>query len=266
MGQRNPELISNIKTLIDEGKTNPEIARELGVSKNSVTVLAQRWLGGNPNYRKRIIKYDKDFTLEFIKYYQNHTHKECAERFGLTLSEVKSVLSGCYRKSQPYKDIRRSYTKDKRRKDPWTPGQLKKMLSYIGLLPRDEIAKRIGRKALKSANNERVIKDKLRNLRIEQPKYINGLTISRYQSLFGQRPKVYIRTTAGPGRGGAPTHFRIVPWVYIEEMIEWGKLKPQEPIRVWVKAMADFQRWIHGRDVYGSLQKIIPIERWEIDP
>jgi hypothetical protein len=127
------------------------------------------------------------------------------------------------------------------------------------MLPRSEIAKQIRR------GNSRVVKEKLNNLGTRYPKYLNGLTKSRFIERFDKEPLVVINTKAGPGRGKhSATYFKIVPWVWIEEAIKERYLKPPKALKLWVKAMADFQRSVHGKNVYQSLSEIVPFKDWEI--
>ena len=48
---------SEIKSLLCQGMTNPEIAKTLGLSNGQVSSYTQRFLGGNPNYLSRLKKH-----------------------------------------------------------------------------------------------------------------------------------------------------------------------------------------------------------------
>lgn len=247
--------ISEIKHLIREGYTNPEIADKLQISRATVSNLVTKKLGGNSNYLDRVTKYSPQMKEKIFKYFLNHTLEETAALYGLTDSEIKSVFTCCYRDPEFKK-----YRKDKRTKEKWSSDQLKEMLRCIGLLPRSEIASRISR------GNSRVIKEKLMHLGLTAPKYLNGLTLSRFRHIFKCEPRVIINTKAGPGRGAhSATYFKIVPWVWIADALAIKYIEAPKAIVSWVNAMSDFQKTIHEGNVYLSLSKIIPFENWDVN-
>ena len=248
MPAKNNDLHKEILAQRNLGLSNPEIAKKLNVSKARIACILQKHYGGNSNYRKRITKH-RHLHKEALIAYQNNNFNEAAKELNLTLSEMKSCLSLAY-KDPKLKHIR----KDSRRKDKWTSEQLIKMLQMIGLRPRNAIAKKIKR------DNERVVKEKLQHLGLKYPKYLNGLTLSRYREIFGVEPQFYIQTDAGPGNGPGDhiaTFFKIVPWVYIQDQIMSGELRPPQIIKQWIKIMSDFQEWIHNGDAYGNILTII---------
>lgn len=48
-------------------------------------------------------------------------------------------------------------------------------------------------------------------------------------------------------------HFKIIPWVYIDDLIKHKEIDPPELIQKWVKSMSDFQEWFHEGNAYGNL-------------
>ena len=235
----------NLGSMIQAGYVNSEISEMLKRPLSGVAIKSQRIWNGNPNYRKRITKH-KHLHREALLTYKYSSFEKAAEKLNLTHSEMKSCLSSAYREKS-LAHIR----KDKRRKDKWTEKQIKQMLQMIGLRPRGEIARKIGR------GSSRVVKEKLQNIGIKAPKYLNGLTKSRYVKLFKKNPQFYLETDAGPGRGMySQCYFKIVPWVYIKDQIESGELNPPMAIVEWVNSMSSFQEWIHDGDAYGSLLNI----------
>lgn len=254
MGKHDLYRIEVIKDLIRSGNNNKEIAEKLGCTRDSVSLLANRYLGGNPNYRRQTTKH-KHLRGPVMEYFLCHSAQETQEHFGLTYSEFKSIMTVGYRDPE-FKHLR----KDQRTKAKWSEAQILEMLKCIGLLNRNEIAQRIGR------GSARVVKEKLQNLGFKYPKYINGLTMSSYRVYFDKPSAVRIVTTAGPGRGKhSATFFKIVPWCWILDAISVGYLKPPNLIKQWAIGSAQFQRAIHGLDVYKSLSNIVPIELWEVE-
>ena len=199
-----PKLIAKIKSLMDSGMTNPEIARSIGKTKASVALITSRVLGGNPNYMNKKRKH-QHLHGDVLAFRLGHTDKETMEHFELTAGELKSCLSYAYRNPK-FKNLR----KDTRRHDAWTSEQLLKMLRYAGILRRSKIALIIKR------DGERVVKEKMASLKIAT-RNVNGANISQFRRLFGCEPSYLIRGQAGPG-STKTNRFVIVPWFHMVEM------------------------------------------------
>ena len=240
-----PEFAQRIRKGRSRGLTDVEIAKEMSVKVNAVRVYRLRHIGHNKNYQQRIIKH-KPLREKVMRYFLTHSADQCMRRFKLSLSEFKSLQTLSYRMPE-LKHLR----KDSRRKDKWDEYEIKTMLQHIGLRPLKVIAKIIDR------GNSRVIKEKLQNLGVKAPKYLNGLTLSRYRSLFGVEPEFLIETDAGPNGGiFGESYFKIIPWVYINDQILQKEINPPKIIKRWVLAMADFQEWVHDGDAYANLMDI----------
>lgn len=254
MPAHNPEQVKLIKKYIDKGFTNPEIAKILGITKCTVALLSTRWLNGNPNYLKRVSKH-AHIREDVFKYFLDHTFFETKQHFKLTDSELKSLMTVGYR----LKELKQ-YRKDNRKRDLWTDKQIKASLQMAGLLPRNEIAQKIGR------DNARVIKEKWMALRVSNPKTINGMTLTQFKKLFNCNPKVIIHTKAGPGRGACigSTFFKIIPWVWIQDALAIGSIECDNLHRSMIQTKVAFQKWIHDNDVYKSIFKFLPEESIEI--
>jgi hypothetical protein len=199
-----PKIISKIKSLMDSGMTNPEIARAIGKTKASVAIITARVLGGNPNYMKKKRKH-QHLHGDVLAFRLGHTDKETMEHFELTAGELKSCLTCAYRNPK-FKNLR----KDTRRHDAWTSGELLMMLRYAGILRRSKIATLIKR------DGERVIKEKMASLKVAT-RNVNGANISQFRRLFGQEPLYRINGQAGPG-STKTNRFVIVPWFHMAEM------------------------------------------------
>lgn len=240
------EVLDKIKYFVEKGFTDIEISKELDMGKNSVSLLRQRYVGPNSNYINKNTKH-KHLHKKALTIFKDNSFEETARKLNLSISEMKSCFSSAYR-NKHLKHIR----KDKRRKDNWSNKELKKMLQMIGLRPRHIIAEKIKR------GNARVIKEKLRHVGLVAPKYLNGLTVSKYRKMFNVDPDFYLVTDAGPGRGKhSATFFKIVPWIYIQDQINSNEINPEKIIKKWVNAMAELQEWVHENNAYANLLEIV---------
>lgn len=233
-----------IKDLINQGLTNPEIAEELKLTRSQVAIYSQRFLGGNPNYLKKKTKH-KHLRKDVMTYFLDHSQDECIDKFGISKSEFKSIMTVGYR-DQNLSHLR----KDKRRRDAWSSEELRFLLKWSGVISRDEI-----NSILKRGNSSIVIKEKLQKLNLCS-KNVNGLTFSQFKKLFKSEPIYYLKTCAGnPGPSGcfSDSRWKLVPWCHIEEMLVSGFVKHSESIVLYIMAMAKFQRWVHGKDYWKSL-------------
>lgn len=232
-----------IKNLIGQGLTNPEISKELGLTTNQVAIYSQRFLGGNPNYKKRITKH-KHMHKKILELRLKLSDEQIRKKLNLTKGEMKSCLTYAY-KDPKLKHLR----KDKRRRDSWSKEELSFLLRWSGIISRTEINKQ-----LKRGNSEIVIKEKLQKLGLCS-KNVNGLTLSQFVNLFKCKPYFYLLTNAGSptSKFSKSAHWKIVPWCHIEELLDKEKIKHNESIETYIRTMAIFQRWIHGQDYWESL-------------
>jgi len=233
----------DIKSLIGLGKTNPEIAEELGLSRAQVSCYVQKKLGGNNNYLKKKTKH-KHLHKKILELRLKKTDKEIRKLLKLSKSEMKSCMSLAYR-DPSLKHLR----KETRRRDAWTTEELRFLLKWSGIIPRKEI-----NKYLKRGKSDNVIKEKLQKLGLCS-KNVNGMTFSQFRNMFKNDPEYYIATTAGsPASTFAKyANWKIVPWCHINEMLKSKKIYHSEAIEIYIEAMAMFQRWIHGEDYWASL-------------
>lgn len=226
--KKNTQRILEVKKYIKLGLTNPEIGRQLGCSTSTIANIVKRHLDGNPNQRDKHKHKKRDLYSKCLKYFQNHSFKDTAKKFDLTLNELKSVMSYAYQKEN-LAHIR----KDRRRKDPWSVAEYRKLIQMSGLVQRKTIGK-----ALKRAKGYQGIKDRLALLKLKS-RNVNGLTYSQYLEIFDKKPEFYIKTNAGSGN----TRILLIPWVYFTKK----KLKGQPLfIQKMIESMILFQKWSHG--------------------
>jgi hypothetical protein len=199
-----PKVISKIKSLLESGMTNPEIAKAMGMSRASIAIIVERKLGGNPNYMVRKTKH-AHLRGDVMSYFMAHSAEETMEHFELTHSEFKSIMTVSY-KIPEFKYLR----KDTRRHDAWTTDQILKMLRYSGILRRSKIAEIIKR------GSERVVKEKMASLKVAT-RNVNGSNISQFRRLFRREPSYIIHGEAGPG-STKTNRFVIVPWFHMVDM------------------------------------------------
>ena len=234
---------SEISNLIGQGLTNPEISKELGLSIAQVAVYTQRFLGGNPNYLKKISKH-KHLHEKILKMRLKYTDKEIMNKFSLTSSELKSCMTHAY-KNKKLGHLR----KDTRRRDAWSGEELRFLLKWSGIISQKEINDYLGR-----GNGRIVIKEKLQSLGLCS-KNINGLTYSKFTSLFNVDPLFILETSAGSPASPyfKAANWKLVPWCHVEEMLNDGIIDQAESIKIYVRTMASFQRWVHGKDYWRSM-------------
>lgn len=180
-----------------------------------------------------------------MQYFLNHTAEECQKKFKLTLSEFKSLMTAAYRMPE-YAHLR----KDTRDHSAWTTEQLQFLLTHSGLQPRAWIGKRLKR------GNDICMKEKLGSLGVSS-KNLNGLTLTQFREAFGAEPEFYLETKAGPGRGGTPTYYKIIPWVVLNEWAKRRKLRCHPIMKKLIKTMALFQEWIFDGNALEQMQKIL---------
>lgn len=248
------EEIKKLKHLSTKNLFYTEIAKELGRDAVSVRHKAKsigiqstqervkgrfgKWNSKHSHLRKAV-----------MTYFLNHTWGETREHFGLTQSELKSIFTVGYRLPQ-FKHLR----KETRDHSPWTADQLKTLLRYSGLRPREFVAKKIGRGNAKSCIKERLMKLGIASRNLQ------GLTLSQFRQLFGKDPRFYLQTDAGPNGGlktSLPTRWKIVPWVWLDREIGADRLKTKKEIRIFINARARFQDWIFEGNSIRKMKRIL---------
>ncbi len=241
------EDLMQLGFLIQAGFNNREISEVLNKSLAAVQIKAKKAYGGNKNYRVAQIKH-KHLREPIFRYFLKHNWEETREKFKLTDSELKSVFTVGYR------DPKLAHLrKDKRVKSPWTTNQLKILLQSAGLKPRSWVAKK-----LKRGNVHSCIKERLERLGVST-RTLNGVTMTSYIAMFGKRPRVFLKTNAGPTRGkyAGSTYFRIIPWYQIEKDFKEGHIKTtNDPFKKAAKTMLLFQNWIFDGDAMKHLKKL----------
>lgn len=245
MGKRKyaRDFRDHIVDLIACGYTNPQVAEELNLTVSQVSNYARRELGGNSNYLRGKKKH-AHLHEEILKAKINLGESELAEKFGLTMSELRSCLTCAYKRPE-FAHIR----KDKRRRDAWSAKELRFLLRWSGIIPRADIAKH-----LKRGRGSIVVKEKLQQLGLCS-KNVNGLTLSQFTSLFKAEPEYVLETIAGSpaSKFTQYANWKIVPWCHIREMLQSKKIECVEAVKVYIDTMAIFQEWVHGRDYWRSL-------------
>ena len=241
------EKIDLVKAEIKNGLTNKEIAEKMGFSRASIAIISERRCGGNPNYRIRQTKH-KHISEEVFKYFLTHSKKETIEKFKITESEFKSIFTYGYKRkelSHLRKDTRQNH------KRFWTENELLTILQMSGIRNRTVIANKLDR------GNSRVIKEYLQKRGLMGAKYTNGLSLTLTRELLCIEPEFYIDTDAGPSNlvreGHLTGHFKIIPWVYMKDLIDHKQINPPEFVKKLVEAMSAFQEWIHQGNAYGNL-------------
>lgn len=235
--KKNTQRILEVKKYIKLGLTNPEIGKQLGYSTSTIANIVKRYLDGNPNQRDKYKHKKRDLYPKCLKYFQNHSFEDTAKKFDLTLNELKSVMSYAY-KNESLAHIR----KDRRRKDPWSTAEYRKLIQMLGLVERKTIGK-----VLKRAKSYQGIKDRLALLKLKS-RNVNGLTYSQYLELFDKKPEFYIKTNAGSGN----CRILLIPWVCFTKKQLQG-----QPVFIqkMIEAMILFQKWSYGTNSRKAILK-----------
>jgi len=227
------EKLMYVSFLIESGMTNPDIAKLLNTTSHAINNITCKKLNGNNNYYKSNIKH-KHLRKEVLNYFLNHTMEQTAKHFNLSLSELKSCLTYAY-KEKRYLHLR----KDKRRHDSWSTKELIIALKLSGLVDRSLIAKILKRGTYQS------VKECYSRLNINS-KSMNGITYSKYKSLFSKGPSKFLKTTAGPCGGFIrDSNYKIIPWTILRDEIESGYIKPSIFFCNYVESMCLFYDWIY---------------------
>lgn len=244
-----------LKRLVADGrKFNVEIAKLLGKQPASITWRIKK-LGLTPSRQRACAARLGQWNAKHshlrpaaMKYFLTHSMAETQKRFGLTLSEVKSLFTVGYRMPE-LKHLR----KDKRDHSGWTTKQLRFLLRHAGLRPRKWVAEQIGR------GNQTCIKERLQALGLSS-RTLQGITLSQFIQAFGKRPSFYLQTDAGPDGGSKtsmPTRWKIVPWVWLDAELKAKRLKTAKEFRMLVAARAQFQEWIFGGNALAKMKRIV---------
>jgi len=177
-------------------------------------------------------KYTVAFKKQVIAYFKTHTARECAEKFKLSHTQIIGVLEMSRRNGLMCPTF-----KDKRTKKPWTLDELLFVIRHSGVRPRLWMGKQLGR------GGARVIKERLRTLN-SGTKWLNGMPKKWAEELWGN-VSCGIKTDAGPPGGSRGNfHFIVVPWTDCEKLASLRET--HDNVRIAVRAMAKFQKWIHG--------------------
>lgn len=227
--------LDRLKELVLSQKfTYIEIAELMGRSKSECAQRAQYMGLKNPTYLKRHTKH-AHLREKLLKYYLNHSAEEVQKHFNLTPSEFKSCLI------YAYKDPKLTHLrKETRRHDQWSIDETKFLLQHAGLNSREWISRKLNRGGMHS------VKESLSRLNIHS-KYINGLPKKMAFDLLrvDHLPKP-VKTKAGPTGCRGCFQFQIIAWVQLEQFMKHKKIDPE--IKIAIRAMAKFQKWIFGTE------------------
>jgi len=207
-----------------------EIAALLGKKVGSVGYHARK-LGiyktpaGRQGEGKRKHKHLRRAAFTF---FLTHSFEETAEKFSLTKTQLKSLMSVCY-KDPEFSHLR----KDTRRKDPWSLEEMLFLLRFSGVQPRSWIAKSLDR------SGARNIKERMQGWNAST-KWLNGMPLAWAKTLWPEADPPSFKTEAGP----TYFKFRIVTWH--DAAILAGKYKTPPEIKACIRAMVRFQEFIHG--------------------
>lgn len=254
-----PEMVAELRAHVSRNELfMTEIAEKMGLSR--VAVLNKcRALGIRTNPEGRKAEWNRKHVHlrePAMRFFMTHSMEETRKHFGLTKSEIKSVFTVGYQDPK-LKHLRKEW----RPHTAWTTEDWVFMAQNVGIQPREWI----GRK-LKRGTTYNSVKDALAKFR-GHGKYMNGMPLQWWSQVFGEEAMPYsILTKAGPTGAAGYFHYRIIPWVTCERLIDQGKVRrvygkgqctPERkasapPIVIdpavisGIRSMAQFQRWIYG--------------------
>jgi hypothetical protein len=265
-----PELLAELRAHVRENKLfMKEIAKEMGLPTSAVLHKC-RQLGIRTRPPGRFAEWNskhRHLREAVLRFFLKHSLEETAKHFKLTPGELKSCLSYAYKQ----KDLMH-LRKSGKNYNPWKDHELVFALQHIGIQPRAWISRKLGR-----SNTYEPVKEMLQeHANGAQSRYLNGMPLSMALIVFGEqiRDRV-IQTKAGP-RGNSRQDgsvrrrcdfaYKILPWIEAEEMLDRGLTRPligkgkctsarraraprlqvSREIESMIRAMAQFQRWLHG--------------------
>lgn len=176
-------------------------------------------------------------TEKVMKYFLNHSAKECCDHFNLTMSNFKSLMTRGYRR-QDLKHLR----KDTRTKREWDLNDWLFTVRRAGLLSRNEIAAGLGR------GSYHAIKDRMKKCGGVSQKFLNGMPLLWAETIWKRKDlfeNLALHGTAGPSGKRGEFNFRIIPWIECEKLCEI-MITPKK-IKSCIRSMAKFQRFIFMR-------------------
>lgn len=265
-----PEMVAELRAHVAENKLfMKEIAERMGL-KPTVVLHKCRKLGIRTNPPGRFAEWNvkhKHLREPAMKYFLTHSLEETRKHFGLTHSEVGSLFRVAYR-DPSLKHLR----KDDRCHDAWELDQVLFVLRHVGVRPGEWIAK-----SLRRGKTRHGVKDLLENhCSGAQSRYLNGMPLSLATAVFGEQVRTrVIKTKAGP-RGNSRADgkvrrrcdfaYKLLPWIEAEELLDRGltrqlkgsgrwsperalrapRLKVSRDVEKMIRALAQFQRWLHG--------------------
>lgn len=247
-----PAEVRELKRLA-RGKTlfRREIAEKMGKPLHAVSYMMRK-CGIKYRVPGRYGEWNitmKPLREPVMRYFQTHTVDETAEHFGIKPGQVRGIVSVCY-KDPAYRHLR----KDSRTKRPFKHDDWIFLAAHAGIMPRGWIAKKLGRSKL---GRFHVVKERLRGAGASS-RYLNGLTLSLAKTLLPELAFLPIKTKAGSQGCNGHTQANIVPWVMLEDLTRSRRIDPT--VRAGIRAMARFQRYIHGAQSNGeALNSILSI-------
>lgn len=204
-------------------------ARKLGLNLQPAAHRKGKWNSKHAHLREKV-----------MRYYLTHSAQECRDRFHLTESEFKSLLTVAYRDAN-LAHIR----KDTRNHAPWSLKEWLFVLRRAGLIERRIIAKQMGRS---DGGKHHAVKDRMRSVGGGTTKFLNGLPIGWAAQLWPRELIAHlgVKTAAGP-TGGKRCNFRflIIPWVEAERLAKAFRTPPE--FEACIRSMAKFQRFIYAK-------------------
>jgi hypothetical protein len=187
--------------------------------------------------------------MKVMTYFLTHSIAETMKKFGLSLTELKSLQTTAYQ-DEKYDHLRKEY----RRHDTWSHRDVLFFLRHAGLQPRLWIALKLRR-----GGTMHSVKDKVRRFSMNT-RYMNGLPQRLARELLGHDDIEGIKVKAGPTGEGVDCRPLLVPWVSLYSKARRTEGFPPHLLGS-LRAMSRFQKKVHGTrgilDTIDSIHRIL---------
>lgn len=207
-----------------------DLAKEIGTSRSNL----RRWAMAN-NININGHKYPESLVKKVCKYYEKHGKVKTIECFPNI--RLRSIIEKHVGTFQP-------------RRIPWQPEEIIFAAKVAGLVSREQLARYFDRPR---ANEGSITALWMKKFKIGGGN-INGLTYRIAKHFISDRCPVYETNFWFTRRGGTEFGRKIVLWIDVEKHMRPGL--PDHIVEA-IRALAKFQRWLHGKYVKRSVNRIM---------
>lgn len=209
-----------------------DLAKDVGVSKPTLV----RWAKRN-GVSLNALAYKPKVIEQVCRYYEKHGKARTQKRFPNV--SVRSIVERYYRRYG-----------FKLRQERWTPEQLIFCAKSAGLVSHERLAKHFNRPR---ANEGSITSVWMKNFKIGGGQ-VNGLSYSVARHYVKASCPIYETNFWRARRGGTEFGRKIALWVDVEKHL---RADVPKHLADAIRALAKFQRWLHGAYPRRSIHKIL---------